>query len=316
MGSEKTEQSALWRATLGRLPRVGGWCPAAALLGPACLGGPAPTVERPPPPVVVAPAPPPTPPPPAPPLAIRVHTPGRPPSPPLSPAEQAAAARVAEVYAELFGEAIPAGGLRVSEAGRVALPMAEELDAEAIAEEWRREGLDTPLRREKATVARGPDGAWSHFLGSDPAGSDLWGEPDAVIAWMRLAAGWARRCQDRLGGERLARCTLQVGDFSWYIDARPDPLGHKDHRGACLDLRLLRKDGAAYEAWWDRPDDRPGWSGPSQGYDQGLTADFVAYAIAEHGVEFVFFNDPAVEGARPLPGHDDHLHLCMPPTAR
>ncbi len=315
MGSERTEQSALWRATLGRLPRAGGWCAAAALVGPACLGGPAPTVERPPPPALVAPEPPPAAPPPVSPVAIRVHTPGRPPSPPLSPVEQAAAARVADVYVELFGEPIPEGGLRVSEAGRIALPMAEELDAEAIAEEWRREGLDTPLRREKATVARGPHGAWSHFLGSDPAGSDLWGEPDAVIAWMRLAAGWSRRCQDRLGGEGLARCTLQVGDFSWYIDARPDPLGHKDHRGACLDLRLLRRDGSAYEAWWNRADGRPGWDGPDRGYDAELTAALIRYAMEEHAVEVVFFNDLTAAGARPLAGHDDHIHLCMPSPA-
>jgi hypothetical protein len=25
----------------------------------------------------------------------------------------------------------------------------------------------------------------------------------------------------------------------------------------------------------------------------------------------LFFNDPAVPGVEPQPGHDDHLHLCL-----
>ena len=244
--------------------------------------------------------------------AVRVHTPGRAASPPLSEAERADAARVQRAYIALFGEPIPEGGLRVSAAGRVALPMAVELDPTALAAEHAREGLDTPARKEKATVALGPKGAYTHFLGTDPAGSDLWGTPDAIIAWMRLAAGWSARCRAGRAEADAKRCTLQVGDIAWYEDARPDPLGHKDHRGDCFDLRLMRRDASAYEAWWNRPDDRPGFDGPQHGYDAALTAELVRYARAEHGVTVIFFNDPAVTGARPLAGHDDHVHLCMP----
>ena len=247
----------------------------------------------------------------APPAPVRVRTPGGPPPAPLTADERAAALEVAAAYARLFGAAVPLGGLRVSAAGRVALPMAEELDPDAIAAEWTREQLDTPARREKATVARGPGGAYTHFLGTDPPGSDLWGEPWAIIGFLELAAGWQRRCAALLPPADRGRCALQVGDFSWYEDRRPDPLGHKDHRGGCLDLRLFRTDGSQYEAWWDRPDDRPAFAAAGGGYDRALTAAFVRYALDSHGVPELYFNDPAVPGAVPLPGHDDHVHLCL-----
>jgi hypothetical protein len=241
----------------------------------------------------------------------RVRTPGGPPPAPLGVAEQRAAEAVASAYTRLFGEPVPAGGLRVSAAGRVALPMAEELSPAALAAEWTREQLDTAERRRRATVARGPKGAYTHFLGSDPPGSDLWGEPWAIIGFLELAAGWQSQCAAMVAQGEAPRCTLQVGDISWYEDRRPDPLGHKDHRGGCLDLRLFRTDGSQYEAWWDRPDDRPGFAAAGGGYDRALTAAFVRYAIDHHAVYDVFFNDPQVDGVKPLPGHDDHLHLCV-----
>lgn len=217
------------------------------------------------------------------------------------------AVRVA--YAEAFG---PIGRHRVpwTDWGRVGLPL-EPLAPAEIEAEWAREGLDTPARREKAVVARGP--AWLHFLGSDASGSDVWARPETVVALIRLARGWADHCAATVATDGdPARCTLQVGDLAWYNARTPDPLGHRDHAaGACVDLRLFRTDGGRYEAWWNRPDDRTGL----HAYDAATTAAFLRWATANAPVTDTFFNDPAVvaqvPGVRALPGHDDHVHVCF-----
>lgn len=219
-------------------------------------------------------------------------------------AEQAATQEQLLEDLRALGLSIPITQVRVGPWGRAALPMTTELDAAALAAEWAREGLDTRARREKATVAQGPH--WSHFLGSDPPLSDLWGAPGFVAQLAALAVDWSAQCA-ALEGVPTAHCTLAVGDLSWHRDQRPDPLGHRDHTGRCVDLRLFRDDGSRYEAWWNRPDDRPGVTG---GYDPALTRAFVAFALARPEVTTLLFNDPAA-GARPARGHDDHLHLCM-----
>lgn len=229
----------------------------------------------------------------------------------VAPDVLAAADRVRAVYTELFG---PIGRHEVpwTDWGYVGLPLPRPLDAAALSAEWAREGLDTPARREKATVALGPGEVpvYQHFLGSDAAGADIWAHPDTLIALLRLARGWFDHCVT-LGGDP-ARCTLQIGDLAWYNAVLPDPLGHKDHNlGACFDLRLFRTDTSRYEAWWNRPDDRTG----ATVYDSARTEAFLTWAFAHAPVTEAFFNDPgvlaAVPGLRPLRGHDDHVHLCL-----
>ena len=107
-------------------------------------------------------------------------------------------------------------------------------------------------------------------------------------------------------------CTLQIGDLVWYNDLQPDPLGHKDHYGGrCVDLRLFRNDGSRYEAYWDRPDDRPGVQG---GYDQMLNQAFVTFVREHFPVSVFYFNDPEISGVSSARGHDDHMHLCLDET--
>jgi hypothetical protein len=207
------------------------------------------------------------------------------------------------------GGPVPEAALRVAPSGRVGLPLVEEWDEAAIAAERAREGLDTPARAERVTVGRGPAGLYTHFWGADAPFSDLWGPPDVIASWLRLFADWATHCASTLHPADPTRCTPQVGDLGWFGPARPDPLGHKDHiDGRCLDLRLFRVDGSRYEAFWDRPDDRPG---RGTAYDGPTTRAFVAFVAARPEVGPVFFNDPAAAGAQALPGHDDHIHLCV-----
>ncbi len=219
----------------------------------------------------------------------------------VSPTVLEGVRRVRATYAELFGP-IGLHELAWTDWGRVALPV-RRLSPEAFAGELARERLVTPAQRERAVVAEGP--AWTHFWGADPPGSDLWAAPDTIVQLLRLAHGWSARC----GGD--PRCVISVGDLAWYNDTRPDPLGHRDHTGACVDLRLFRDDGSRYEAWWNRPDDRTGLPA----YDRARTTEFLRFAMANAPVTDVFFNDPevtaAVPGVRPLAGHDDHVHLCF-----
>ena len=201
--------------------------------------------------------------------------------------------------------------LSVSEAGRIQLPLTHRYDPVRLAKEHVAEGLDTPERQQKAEVGVGPGGAWRHFLGADPVGTDCWATPATLLALVHLTADWHQHCTANLGQD-TARCALMVGDISTDRSIRPDPLGHKDHyRGDCLDLRLWRTDGSRYEAWWNRPDDRPG---RGHAYDAATTRAFVAFAAARPEVRDLFFNDPEATGAIAVPGHDDHLHLCLGPA--
>ncbi|MEL6343653.1 MAG: hypothetical protein AAFV53_11020 [Myxococcota bacterium] len=218
---------------------------------------------------------------------------------------------VQKTWAELFGGTV---GVDVTEWGRVSLPLPTALTADQITQQQDAERLLTPKQAEKATTHLGPsqDGEplYTHFTGSDAMGSDIWGQADAISSLLRLAAGWAAACRALDLVDASARnCTLQIGDLGWYNDKRPDPLGHRHHyRGRCVDLRLFRNDGSRYEAYWNRPDDRPDVTG---GYSVSLTEAFVAHARAEAPVKILYFNDPNVAGATPQPGHDDHIHLCF-----
>lgn len=226
--------------------------------------------------------------------------------------ELAGVEAVRAAAAAAAGAPVPAGAVRGAPGGRVGLPLAAEWGADAIAAERAQEGLDTPARAERVTVGAGPGGLYTHFWGADPAFSDLWGPPDAIAAWLRLFADWRAVCVARLHPTAPDRCTPQVGDLGWFVPARPDPLGHKDHvDGRCLDLRLFRTDGSRYEAFWNRADDRPG---RGRAYDGATTRAFVAFAAGRPEVHPVLFNDPQAAGAARVPGHDDHIHLCVRPA--
>ena len=228
---------------------------------------------------------------------------------------QALLAPVVAAYEQRFG-ALGDAAISHTDWGRVSLPLRYYSAAE-VAAQYGPERLMTTKQREKAVVAAGPiaaDGVpvYLHFLGSDAPRSDVWGDPAMVAGLLALADGWFQHCVSAVSPDDRGRCTLQIGDLSWYGPARPDPLGHSPgHLGRCVDLRLFRDDGSRYEAYWNRPDDREGVAG---GYSPALNLAFLRYALQHHPVSPVYFNDPdvhaAVEGVEPLGGHDDHIHMC------
>jgi len=233
----------------------------------------------------------------------------------LRPATADMVAAVDAVRAAWPSELGEAPGVGVSRWGYVRLPLPGPLTDDEIAAEWAREHLETDAQREKATTALGPvvDGEplYTHFTGADARYSDAWGRPEVVAALVELAAGWRVAC--RAAGWTGAQCTLQIGDLAWYNARRPDPLGHEEHfAGGCVDLRLFRSDGSRYESYWNQTDDRIQAEG---GYSAPITRAFLQYAIDNHPVEDIFYNDPEIRlnGVVPKKGHDDHIHLCLSP---
>ena len=232
----------------------------------------------------------------------------------ISTSELAAVDRVRGVYEQHFG---PLARHQVgwTDWGYVSLPLVHFLsDAEREAA-MQSEELHTEEQREKATSALGDTAeSYTHFLGADPRLTDLWAEPDTVIALLELIAAWRERCPG-LAEARWDTCTVQVGDLAFYGPHRPDPLGHRTHyRGECVDLRLFRQDGSRYESYWNRADDREGFV---RGYSLELNSAFVELAVAQARGAPVYFNDPAVlaavEGLQAERRHDDHIHWCAPP---
>ena len=225
-----------------------------------------------------------------------------------------------DAFTSRFGP-IDAGKISSTPWGHVALPMEHELTPAERELLFQREHLHTAKQRERATDAVGPkrDGVpvYTHFLGADAPLSDRWGSPALVLTLLEVFDEWTTHCRRDLAPAltvaRPETCTVQVGDLAWYSDFIPDPLGHRTHfKGNCADIRLFRDDGSRYEAWWNRPDDRPEAAG---GYSQALTQAFLSFVTTRFEPSTVYFNDPevisAVQGVRASRGHDDHIHLCF-----
>lgn len=233
---------------------------------------------------------------------------------PLSPQTLADALRVRDAYQARFGP-LNLADVPITGGEFVGLPLPRALDGAALAEELRRERLDTPERQQGAVRWYGGerDGrpTYAHFLGADTAWSDVWATPEMVLRVLDVAAGWASACP--VAASEPERCLLQLGDLAWFDDVVPDPLGHRDHHaGRCVDVRLFRDDGSRYEAWWSRPDDREGVTG---GYDRDLTIAFLRWVTTEQPATRALFGDPIARSAVPVvrfaPAHDEHIHLCF-----
>ena len=88
-----------------------------------------------------------------------------------------------------------------------------------------------------------------------------------------------------------------VGNISLAEGATFKP--HRSHRnGLQVDIRPIRKDGAQAPV-----------SYKSRDYDLAATKRLVALIISSSMVNKVMFNDPHINGLKPLAGHDDHIHV-------
>lgn len=125
----------------------------------------------------------------------------------------------------------------------------------------------------------------------NPPGSDRFGTAGFVQALIALGAEWAQSEAVPIG----------FGDMS-RRNGTPFP-PHRGHKsGREVDLRPLRKDGQNAPIRWDQL---------SQ-YDRNKTRKLMELIKRREKNAQIFFNDPVLIDlglAKPLAGHDNHLHL-------
>lgn len=91
---------------------------------------------------------------------------------------------------------------------------------------------------------------------------------------------------------------IGIGDISFRDGHKMPP--HKSHiNGRNIDIRPLRKDGAK----------RPIEFTDKLNYDREATRLLAQTFLAHANVRKIFFNDPTIEGVKPLEGHHNHLHV-------
>jgi hypothetical protein len=220
-----------------------------------------------------------------------------------SPQQALQTIEIQEKWYQEFGTWI-LGRVWLNDWGRLSLPL-EYLTPEEQEKEYTRERLQSSKQKSKATVAKGP--RWLHFLGTDNMYTDVWGSIEHVQGLVSLTQDWHSKCMSDTAVTNKEACIIQIGDISWFNPRKPDPLGHKTHdKGRCVDLRLFRRDGSRYEAFWNRGDDRDGFK---RAYDLHLNSLFIDF-LWEQGMEVVLFSDKRTQ-ARWAPRHNDHIHFCF-----
>jgi hypothetical protein len=164
-------------------------------------------------------------------------------------------------------------------------------------------GAGRPPRAGSTAIAASPTGtnrAIDTLLPRSGAGyysyepsSRQYGMADTIRALQAIGAAWQ---QAHPQGPRVA-----FGDISFRGGPSMPP--HKSHRtGLNVDVRPMRNDGK---------EDRVTYKLPQ--YSRALTQDLVN-VIRANGVlpvRTIFFNDPGVNGVKPLNGHDNHLHVIF-----
>jgi peptidoglycan hydrolase-like protein with peptidoglycan-binding domain len=118
-----------------------------------------------------------------------------------------------------------------------------------------------------------------------------YGHPATIRAIQSIGAAWQ---QARPRGPRIG-----IGDLS--IRGGGPMRGHASHKhGLDVDIRPLRADGRDAPTTIKSPE-----------YSRALTQALVNM-IRSNGVlrvQYIFFNDPSIQGVRRWPGHDNHLHV-------
>ncbi len=128
------------------------------------------------------------------------------------------------------------------------------------------------------------------FISSAPTSSQF-GLPETIQALQSIGAAWQRAHPNGP--------VMNIRDIS-FQGGGPMP-GHKSHRlGVDMDIRPMRNDGKQGPVTFRSPT-----------YSRALTQELVRF-IRANGilrVQYIFFNDPAIQDVQPWPNHDDHLHV-------
>ncbi len=137
------------------------------------------------------------------------------------------------------------------------------------------------------TLPQNPEEAGYYIYGTPVEGRGQYAHPAMLnfLFWLEL----------RWSGDESRK--FGVGNISLANGARFAP--HRSHRnGLQVDIRPLRKDGAHIPV-----------SYKSKDYDQAATKRLIALIQESGMVSKIMFNDPHINGVKPLAGHDDHIHI-------
>lgn len=127
------------------------------------------------------------------------------------------------------------------------------------------------------------DGGY-YTYGTPGGGAGQYGVPDTISLIQDIAKNWSGS-PFGVGNISLAK----GGKFK----------GHNSHKyGTNVDIRPMRSDGAHVGTNWRSP-----------GYDRAVTQRLIDAFLATGRVRNIWFNDPAIKGVTPYPGHNDHFHV-------
>lgn len=185
--------------------------------------------------------------------------------------------------------------------------------------------IEVPMESEKkhndniTAIARGAEGEFVHYQGTDKLGVDAWGNPETVCSFLELAQRFYKRCKVAFPSHN---CKIKFGDVAFiqgdgknrgtsmnYPEKTKCPLGHSSHwEGTCIDVRPFRTDDLLRETDYRYSDEN---------YNQAVTlllVDTIRQMSSREDAKLIYFNDPAIirRGmSRYMGGHADHLHFCF-----
>lgn len=114
----------------------------------------------------------------------------------------------------------------------------------------------------------------------------LWGTPTTIQSVRNLGAALTR-----------ASIVIGIGEISFANGGRMPP--HASHRrGIDVDIRPQRTDGTRAPVNFTDPD-----------YSRENTRKVVVELHKDENLDFIFFNDKAIDGVRFWEGHNNHLHV-------
>jgi uncharacterized protein YraI len=123
-------------------------------------------------------------------------------------------------------------------------------------------------------------------FGTYSPSSERWGVPRLIYGLERVAEGWYHPQRPR----------MMVGDISRQNGGRL--AGHLSHRGGKdVDVLPLRRDRRAIDV-----------SVGQSAYSRARTRTLLGLFRSELPIALILFNDRAIRGTTPWPGHSDHFH--------
>jgi hypothetical protein len=167
-----------------------------------------------------------------------------------------------------------------------------------------------PMKNVKDTTAvmagEGINDKFVYYKNYDPHQSDVWGKPTTLCSLYNLTDKFYDACI-KVEGRTAQDCKARVGDLGFVTPGEKpngkDLLGHRSHNnGTCIDLRPFRNDGS-YR----------GLDVGDAGYDRAMNEEFINMA-KEMGASPIYLNDSNIKNSSYMKDHDDHMHICFPPS--